>query len=185
MSVAEGKGLLTIEEFSRLTNEGPVVELVRGRLVEVNQPKPRHGQICVRITVFYANAAKDRELGHVVCNDTGIITERNPDTVRGADVAFWSYAKLPKGPLPDTYLSVAPDVVFEVFSADDRWTDVNNKVAEYLQAGVRVVCVAEPKTETVHVFRRNKEVEKLTGDQELVLAEFSVDFAVPVKEFFS
>jgi hypothetical protein len=45
----------------------------------------------------------------VLSNDTGVVTERGPDTVRGADISFYSYARVPKGPLPDRYLGLADD----------------------------------------------------------------------------
>ena len=41
--------------------------------------------------------SKRADLGRVVTNDSGIVTQRDPDTVRGADVAYYSYARLPKG----------------------------------------------------------------------------------------
>ena len=33
----------------------------------------------------------EHDLGHVLSNDSGVITERDPDTVRGADISFYSY----------------------------------------------------------------------------------------------
>src|SRR5207248_1549779 len=91
-------------------------------------------------------------LGHVLSNDSCIVTERNPDTVRGADVAFYSYERVPRGPIPPGLLSVPPDLVFEVLSPNDRWSDVHVKVAEYLHAGVQAVCVLDDSTRSVHVF---------------------------------
>ena len=58
----------------------------------------------------------EHNLGHVVSNDSGVVTERDPDTVRGADVAFYSYGRVPPGPFPRGYLAVAPELVFEVRS---------------------------------------------------------------------
>ena len=47
---------------------------------------------------IFGNFAEEEEhdLGHVLSNDSAIITERRPDTVRSADVAFDSDAKLPR-----------------------------------------------------------------------------------------
>ena len=87
--------------------------------------------------------AKDRDLGRVLSNDTGVITERGPDTVRGADISFYSFARVPKGPLPDRYLDTPPDLVVEVLSPSDRWPKVLAKVAEYLDAGTTVVLVLD------------------------------------------
>ena len=43
------------------------------------------------------NFVEEHDLGRVMSNDSGVITERDPDTVRGADVAYYSYARLPEG----------------------------------------------------------------------------------------
>ncbi len=183
MSIVESK-LLTIEEFSKLPDDGGPKELLRGRVIELNQPKPRHGQICSEVAYLYIDFAKKHKLGHIVTNDTGIVTERNPDSVRGADVAFYSYAHVPKGRLPTKYLQVLPEVVWEVMSGDDRWSRVLGKVAEYLTAGVPVVCVLDPSNEVVHVYRADHAELQLTEDDELILPEFSAELSVRVCRFF-
>jgi len=176
--------LLTIEEYARLPDDGRPKELVRGRIVELNQPKARHGQVCVNLVLLYGSFARENEVGHVVSNDTGVITERDPDTLRGADVAFYSYAQVPKGRLPAEYLKVPPAVVFEVLSPDDRRPKVLGKVSEYLDVGVAVVCVVDPKKETVEVFRAEEPTESLSVHDELTLVEFAEQFRVPVDRIF-
>ena len=85
-------------------------------------------------------------------NDSGVITERDPDTVRGADVSFYSYERLPKGPIPSGYLSFPPNLIVEVRSPDDRWRDLLTKVNEYLAVGVTCVIVLDPEPRSAHVF---------------------------------
>ena len=48
------------------------------------------------------------DLGHILINDSGIITRRNPDSVRGADVFYISFIRMPRGTLPQSYLDVPP-----------------------------------------------------------------------------
>jgi Uma2 family endonuclease len=147
------KRLLTAEEFGRLPDAGRLTELVRGEVVEVNMPFPRHGQICSKIDRILGNFADEHRLGHVVTNDSGVVTEHDPDTVRGPDVAFYSFARVPPGPFPrGRYLDAVPELVFEVRSPGDRWRDIHTKVGEYRQAGVDVVCVLDDPAERAHVF---------------------------------
>jgi Uma2 family endonuclease len=176
--------LLTVEDLLTLPNDGRNRELVRGRLVEMNPPYSRHGQICSAINILLGIYARDNRLGHVLCNDAGVITERNPDTVRGADVAFYSYSHVPPGPLPKGYLQVPPDLVFEVRSPTDRWSEIHVKVGEYLAAGVKVVCVADQQTETVQVFRDDEPSRTLTRGEDFTLPDVLGDFRVPVRRFF-
>src|SRR5258708_37197012 len=129
---ASPTALMTAEEFARRPDPGHPEELVRGRVVPVPVPDRRHGQICSKVCRLLGNFAEEHDLGHVLNNDSGVITARQPDTVRGADVAFYSYNRLPKGPLPVLYPEVAPDLVVEVRSPGDRWPEALAKVAEYL-----------------------------------------------------
>lgn len=176
--------LLTAEEYWLLPDNGQPTELVRGSIVTMNMPAPRRGFFCSNIVRILGNFAKEHDRGRVMSNDSGVVTERGPDTVRGADVCFYSYARLPKGPLPEGYLAVVPEVIFEVRSPGDRWGEILTKVAEYLNAGVTVVGVLDPQTHTLIVYRADELPQVLTKDDELVLPELHADFRVPVSRFF-
>jgi Uma2 family endonuclease len=176
--------LISAEEFARRPDSGCLEELVRGR-IEIVSPPPRvrHGQVCSEVVQILGAHAKRNDLGHVLSNDSGVITERDPDTVRGADIAFYSYAKAPKGPLPPVYLGVPPDLIIEVLSPDDRWSKVLKKVAEYLNVGVSVVGVLDPDKETLHVFEPDRPVRVLTAEDEFHLPDLLGDLRVPIRQF--
>jgi Uma2 family endonuclease len=151
-TVAEG--LLTAEEFRQLPDDGVPKELVRGNVVPMNVPYPRHGQICGKLIRLLCRFLGAHDVGQLLSNDSAVVTEHAPDTVRGADVAFFSYSRLPPGPLPQRYLEIVPDLVFEVCSPSDRWREVLAKAIEYLDAGVTTVCVLDPTEQTVHVYKQ-------------------------------
>jgi Uma2 family endonuclease len=176
--------LLTAQEYAQVPDNGLKTELVRGRIVAMNMPTPRHGEICVNIVVLVGTYVKQLRLGRLVSNDSGILTEHNPDTVRGADVAFYSYQRVAEGPLPEHYLDVAPELIFEVRSPGDRWAKNHTKVAEYLQAGVVWVCVLDEQTRTAHLFHATKPPSMLTADEELYLPDVLGEFRVQVARFF-
>src|SRR5690242_18336952 len=133
------EALLTAEEYYRLPDMGRPSELIRGQVVMMNMPGARHGWICSNIAILIGSYVNEHDLGYVMTNDSGVVTERSPDSVRGADVAYYSYTRIPKGQLPSGYPKVPPELVFEVRSPDDRWKNILTKVAEYLQAGVLTV----------------------------------------------
>jgi Uma2 family endonuclease len=117
-------------------------------------------------------------------NDSGVITEHDLDTVRGPDVAFYSFTRVPPGPFPrGRYLDVVPELVVEVRSPGDRWRDIHTKVGEYIGAGVSVVCVADDPTERVHVFDDDGN-RILAGDDELTFPNILAGFRVAVRRFF-
>jgi Uma2 family endonuclease len=177
--------LLTAEEYYLLPDNGQPTELVRGRIVPLNMPYPRHGEICVKVVRILGRFLDDHDIGRLVSNDSGIVTERGPDTVRGGDVEFYSYSRVPRGPLPRGYLTVVPELVIEVRSPGDRWGRIMTKVGEYLEAGVTLVCVLDEQTETARVYRQEEPPEQVfTADQDLILPEVLPDFRVPVRRFF-
>ncbi len=176
--------LMTAEEFAQRPDPGYPEELVRGRIVPMPMPKPRHGEICNKAGRILGNCAEERDLGRVFNNDTGVITERGPDTVRRADVSFYSYARVPKGPLPDRYLDVPPDLVVEALSPFDRWPKVLAKVAEYLDAGTTFVLVLDDQRRLAHLYRADGATLVLNVDDELTIPDLFGDFRVRVGRFF-
>jgi Uma2 family endonuclease len=176
--------LLTAEQYAARPDDGRPSELVRGRIVEMNPPTPRHGQICAKVSRILGNFVEEQGLGQVVSNDSAVVTERNPDSVRGADVAYYSYAKVPKGPLPRGYLQVVPEVVVEVRSEEERWKKIQRKVAEYLEAGVQVICVLDDEPPTLYLYTAEQPVRILEADEEFVIPELLPGFRVPVRRFF-
>ena len=183
MSIVDQQ-LITAEEFVRLPDRGRPVELVRGRVIEMNLPTPRHGQICGEVVRLLANHVRKNGLGTITSNDAGVITQRDPDTMRGADVAFYSTRRVGKGPLPDEYLEAVPELVLEVLSESDRWSKILGKVAEYLDAGVSAVCVLDPDDKTIYVYEADRPVQILSSEQELTVPEILGDFRVRIGQFF-
>ena len=178
--------LLTAEEYAQLPDNGLPTELVRGRIVEMNIPASRHGWLCVRIAKLLAIYVDDHGLGRVMGNDAGMITERGPDTVRGPDISFFSYARIPKGASLEGYAQVAPEVVFEVRSPSDRWPRMLERVSEFLNAGVLAVYVVDAKKEVVTVFDAESDQPGRTfdGDDELTFPEPLSGLRIAVRQLF-
>ncbi|MFL5243333.1 MAG: Uma2 family endonuclease [Gemmataceae bacterium] len=180
MSIAAEK-LLTVEEYRVLPDRGYPTELVGGRIVPMNMPSTRHGFHCARIVYILSRFLEDHPSGRIVSNDSGIVTEHGPDTVRGADVAYYSYSRLPKGPLPEGYSEQAPEILFEVRSPRDRRAEILAKVAEFQKAGVLVVCVLDSQSNHLAVYRAD-EVECILKPGDVlsfpgILDGFSIDIA--------
>jgi Uma2 family endonuclease len=177
--------LLTAEEYAKLPDNGRLTELVRGRIVEMNPPFAWHGFVCANIVGILHRFVAEHGLGRLLGNDSGVITERDPDTVRGPDVAFFSYARWPKGPIPlKGYPPAAPDLVFEVRSPDQSWRELQAKAIEYLGAGVSVVCVIDPSKLRVTIYDSEEEPRVLNKDDTLTFPTILPGFEVPVAKLF-
>lgn len=176
--------LLSAEEYAKRPDRGIPTELVRGRVVEMKVPAPRHGEICANITTLINPHVRGQGMGRIVSNDGGILTERDPDTVRGSDVSYYSYKRVPQGPLPAGYFDVVPELVFEVRSPAERWSRLITKAGEYLEAGVSVVCLLDQVSETVQGYRADELPRTLHADDELHLPDILGELRVPVRRFF-
>ena len=182
--MATVEALMTAEEFAAMPDTGVRTELVLGRIIEMPPPKPLHGLVCLQIARLLGNHVADRGLGRVLTNDSGVITHRNPDSLRGADVAFYAAAKLPPIDQWTGYFAFPPDLVVEVRSPSDRWTEVLDKVVEYLAAGVRVVAVLDPELRSAHVFEADRAPRIPGPDDTLTFPDLLSDFAVVVGRIF-
>ncbi len=148
-------------------------------------PQPLHGYVCVNVAAEIRDFARPRGLGRVFGNDTGVVTERDPDTLRGADVAYYSFVRLPPGEIPPRgYFAVVPELVVEVKSPDDRWPAVLTKVGEYLTAGVTAVCVVDLIRRSATVYRSEPEPQRFGEGDELTLPDVLPGLAVPVRRLF-
>ncbi len=184
-AMATAQSVMTADEYAALPDpHGYPTELVKGCLVTMVPPMPRHGEICARVSYIVQRHLDDHPIGRVLINDSGVITERDPDTVRGADIAYYSFDRVPQGPLSMSLLLVPPEIVFEVRSPNERWGKLHLKVAEYLNVGVLAVCVVDDDTRSLHVFRDNQPMRVFKAGDEFSLPDILGDFRVQVQRFF-
>ncbi len=162
--------LITAEEFARMPQplDGSRQELVQGVIVTMPPAKGLHGACCTGIILRLGTFVGAGKLGRVFSNDTGFILERDPDTVRGADVSFWSAERLPE--IPDDYITVPPDLAVEVVSPGDHYARIQRKVVQYMTHGIKLLWVADPQDRSVTVYRPG-EMPRIFEENETLTAE--------------
>jgi len=150
----------------------------------MNPPGWRHGLIASRIFGLVDRYLEHNDIGRAVTNDSGVVTEHDPDTVRGADVMFHSYQRLPADQEPDDYPELPPEIVWEVKSPDDRQQKVLAKVAEYLEAGVLIVCVVDPKRKCCTSYYPDQPEETVEMGQAWQAPTILPGFELPLEKVF-
>jgi Uma2 family endonuclease len=175
--------LLTAEEFGRLPDppDGSKQELVKGVIVTMPPPKAIHGIVQSRIDRKLGPFIDERRLGWIV-TESGTVLDRDPDTVRGPDVAFYSITRQPT--VPEDYFEIAPDLAVEVLSPDDRRSRVRAKIREYIAAGVRLVWLVDPETRTVLEYRGSLRGTEYDEADTLTGADVLPEFSCRVADFF-
>src|SRR5262245_30352519 len=176
-----GQRLLTAEEFSRLPEpvDGSRQELVRGVIETMPPPGTYHGVCCARLGRRLGNFVEDNRLGHLASNDSGFITERDPDTVRGPDLSFWRRERLPELP-SQGYVTIVPDLVVEVISPNDMFARVQRKLQHYLKHQVKLIWVVLPEDRSVTVYRPGQAPATLTDSEVLSGEDILPGFTCPV-----
>lgn len=157
-------------------------ELVDGVLIEMPPPGPLHGRIASKIVRVFGRL-EDTGLGLVVV-ECGFILRRNPDTVRGPDVAFFARERVPPTGFPVAYWDVLPDVVVEVMSPSNTPAEVQAKIREWLEAGVRLVLVVYPETRSVEAIRSLQDRRRLSIEDILDAGDVLPGLTFPVAQIF-
>ncbi len=176
--------VLTAQDVERISLPGKVTELIRGHLVVREPPGTRHGVIAATLTYYVSDFARRHELGVVLAQDTGFKIASDPDTVRAPDVAFVARARVERIP-PRGYADLAPDLLAEILSPDDRPAEVLAKVADWLGAGTELVWLVDPERLEVRVYRRDGSLAVVHAAESLDGEDVLPGFSCPVAQVFS
>jgi Uma2 family endonuclease len=176
--------IITAEEFMRVPEpaDGSKQELVKGVVITMPPPGGRHGYCYSKIDRRIGNFVDQHGLGTLFSNDTGFISESDPDTVRGPDVSFWSRARLTE--VPKGYIEIPPDLVVEVVSPGDHYARIQKKVEHYLEKEVRLIWVADPEDRSVTVYRPGVRMTVLGENETLTGADVLPGFTCRVADLF-
>lgn len=174
--------ILTGKEASTLGDMGRY-ELVEGVIVAKSPTKPLHGKYESRLGLLLSTFVEQHDLGEVMVGEVGIYVQRNPDTIRGADVLYISHERLAQAS-PNDFLDVAPELVVEVMSPNDRWGEVRRKLREYFGIGVNVVMVVEPEEKTLSLYHSLTDVQEFTTPDVVTLPGILPGFSLPLELLF-
>lgn len=146
--------LITAEEFLHMP-ENRGAELVDGVIVEKhmgNESSWLGSEILILIGLF----VRTGRLGRVFGPDNGVrIWPGRPNHVLKPDVTFVRSRRTPvKG-----WQTVVPDLVVEVVSPSDEAEELERKLADYREAGVALIWVVYPGTQSAHVLTPGQRIE--------------------------
>jgi Uma2 family endonuclease len=174
--IDQSGGLLTADDLLALEKLGKSTELVRGRLIVREPPGTYHGRVQGVLHVLVGSYVRTHALGAVFGQDTGFKIAADPDTVRAPDLAFVDRTRVAQIARRG-YAALAPDLVAEILSPEDRPGEVLTKVGDWLEAGVRLAWVIDPDRRVASVYRADGSVMTVGSngdlDGEAVLPGFS------------
>lgn len=177
--------LMTADELLWFDDPSVRVELVEGELITMTLPGGRHGRLGSKILRKLGNFVEEHRLGETYTAETGFLLRRAPDTVRGADVAFVSRARLEPLGDPVGHIPFAPDLVVEIVSPNDRPGRIAAKRDDWLEGGARLIWWVYPDRREVVVNRPGRDPETIGEAGELDGGEVVPGFRVRVAELFA
>jgi Uma2 family endonuclease len=177
---------ITAEELLRMPDDGFRYELVRGELRKMPPAGDEHGYVASELGAELRNHVKANYLGRTYAAETGFLISRNPDTVRAPDAAFVNREQVEEVGHTGGYFPGAPDLAVEVLSPNDTHAEVTEKALSWLDAGSRMVLVADPKRRAVTVYRSRSEIRILTAEASDAMDGGDVvpGWKLPVAELF-
>jgi Uma2 family endonuclease len=177
--------LMTAEELLALPDDGQRHELIDGMLIAMPPPGDEHGGLEAMLAASLTTYVVPRKLGVVRTGETGFLLRRNPDLVRAADVAFIRQERFEAMRKVTGYRTEAPDLAAEVVSPSDRYSDVLEKVATWLEHGTRMVIVIDPRRRLVAVYRSLTEVRHLTFEDTIDGEDVVPGWQLAVRDLFA
>ena len=176
--------LLTADDLLQLDAEGVHGELIRGVFCKTMSTGRKHGLIVGKLTYTLGAVVYPQGLGSIMASDSGVLLERDPDTVREPDIAYFSADKMPYGDDSEGYADVIPDLVVEVVSPSDTWQSVHDKAMMWQSFGAPLVWVAFPDERVVDVYSTDGEVVTLGANDVLEGGDVLPGFTCKVSEIF-
>jgi Uma2 family endonuclease len=147
------------QALANAPDDGHQYEIVHNRLVRMPPAEHNASQVGLWLGHLLAGPVTDRRLGRLTGADGGWTLSGPPDvTIRAPDVSFVRAGRVPPQAERGAFPELAPDLAVEVLS---RWEHdhpgaVLQKIGQYLDAGVRVVWVIDPRSRSVAIYQADR-----------------------------
>ncbi len=180
----EFPGILTAEDFDRISQDSIRRELLDGELFDTAPLDEKHISAAKMLESGLRQYVLRRQLGLVRGMGTGVLIQRNPDSIRAPHILYVPALALTEGAGYKQYIETIPAWVCEIVTPEDYQCKVSDKTDMWLRLGVLIVVEVYPAESAVMVHRRDNPFVTLTGDDVLDGGEVLPGFSLPLNEIF-
>ena len=175
---------LTLEEFLALPEEKPALERhPDGTISQKAWPNVRHSALQGGLATLIEGFASPRRLALVFIELLTVFG----GAAYVPDLAVYIWERIlwtSEGELPDDFTE-APDITGEIVAAGENATALVRKCLWYVENGVKLALLVDPKDRSVVVFRPNGLPRVLGGADPIDLSEVLPEFQATVEQLFS
>lgn len=179
--------MMTASEFAahrhELPDGGRWTELVAGETRTLHPPDDKHGDVVLNLSKAIASALRPTDAAYANF-EVGILTGRNPDTIRFPAMSVFTTGDRFAG-IDAVYVTEVPALVVEVVSTNDRRRSIAERVYEYHLVGAETVWIADPQGGAVTVLRRNATPMTFRGEERLSNFTLLPRFEMPACDLFA
>ena len=130
------------------------------------------------------HAGVNRCRSRIVSGEAGFRLRKDPETGVGIDVAYVSSEIIAATPKNSPFFAGPPILAVEILSPSDTQEDIDDNIVVYLETGVKLVWIVNPRFQTVAVYQAGSNPQMLNTDQELTAEPHLPGFRVPVAALF-
>ncbi|MGK4001170.1 Uma2 family endonuclease [Sorangium sp. So ce1036] len=176
---------MTFEEAAELDLDEQPGEIVDGEWVPATRSSWRRGEITSATNFLLKLYAREHGGWSVSVADPAVKLGRNPDRLRGPDVAMVRAERAPKGKGVEGWLDGAPDVAVEVVGDSQSISEMAKNALDYLGAGAKMVWIVDAEPRRVVLFTPPDRVTILGPDDTLDGGDVLPGFRCRVAEMFT
>jgi Uma2 family endonuclease len=173
---------ITDDELLQLPKDGNKYEVVDGELVVSPGAGYPHEAIVAELLTRLRSFANERRLGEVL--PSNLLYVLPSGNRRGPDISFVAAERATALSRETVFPKFAPDLAVEVLSPSDSPRRVQDKVGEYLEAGVRLVWVIDPENRRAVIYRALSSVDRIDPSGELDGEDVLPGFRCPLTDLF-
>ncbi len=161
---------LTDDQFYQLCRDNPEIKFernIRGEITIMPPTGGETGEYNASLIADFVIWNRQTKLGKVFDSSTCFKLPNNSN--RSPDVSWiklerWNQLTPQQR---EKFPPIAPDFVLELMSPSDSLKDVQNKMQEYMDVGVKLGWLIDRKNRRVEIYRQGKEVEILDSPTNL------------------
>ena len=173
--------------FQQICQNNPELKFelnTQGDLIIMSPTGGETGNYNAEITTEFVIWNRQKKLGKVfdssTCFKLPLGSNRSPD-VAWITLERWEQLTPEQ---KQTFPPIAPDFVLELMSPTDNLKDVQDKMQEYLDSGVKLGWLINPKTRIVEIYRQGQTKEFLENPRYLYGENVLVDFILDLTDIW-